>query len=159
MNNSRYMALVAAEEESASMKADRDAIYNAMRERAQRAEALAEKIKQILLPDPHDEREVSAEWQVKAIRAAIDAARKPTPCDHDKRFTGVFDLPKGTNGCLACAYEKALSDLTAAQEANAKLKAHAEAMANGVEGKVYYANSPDVCEAVDAYRRDFPRTP
>lgn len=46
-----------------------------LRERAQRAEALAEKINQILLPDPHDEREVSAEWQVKAIRAAIDAAR------------------------------------------------------------------------------------
>lgn len=39
----------------------------------------------------------------------------PTTCDHDKRFTGVFDLPKGTNGCLACAYEKSISDLAAAQ--------------------------------------------
>ncbi len=45
-------------------------------DRAQRAEALAEKIKQILLPDPHDERDVSAEWQVKAIHAAIDKARE-----------------------------------------------------------------------------------
>lgn len=52
----------------------------------------------------------------------------PTPCDHDKRFTGVFDLPKGTNGCLACAYEKALSDLAAAQEARQRAEADAAAV-------------------------------
>ena len=37
------------------------------------AERVLLKINQALLPDPHDERDVSAEWQVKAIRAAIAA--------------------------------------------------------------------------------------
>lgn len=27
-------------------------------------------------------------------------------CDHDKRFSGVFDLPKSDNGCVACALER-----------------------------------------------------
>ena len=52
----------------------------AMKQRAEAAERKAEdnarlltKINQVLLPEPHDEREVSPEWQVKAIRAAIAA--------------------------------------------------------------------------------------
>jgi len=34
-------------------------------------------IEQALLPDPHDERDVSVDWLRKEIHAAIDAARKP----------------------------------------------------------------------------------
>ena len=78
--NEHYMALAAAREarrqwEDELVASMNRQIYEAV-QRAQRAEAIAEKIKQILLPDPHDEREVSAEWQVKAIHAAIDAARE-----------------------------------------------------------------------------------
>lgn len=40
--NEHYMALAAAQSDLASMKADRDAIYNSMRERALAAEARAE---------------------------------------------------------------------------------------------------------------------
>lgn len=50
----------------------------------------------------------------------------PTPCDHDKRFAGVFFLPKGTNGCLACAFEQSQRDLAAAQEARQRAEALAE---------------------------------
>ncbi len=27
-------------------------------------------------------------------------------CNHDKRFSGVFDLPRDCHGCLACYAEK-----------------------------------------------------
>lgn len=36
------------------------------------------------------------------------------PCDHDKRFGGVFFLPKEDHGCLACGYER-LTALLAAE--------------------------------------------
>ena len=31
-------------------------------------------------------------------------------CDHDKRFQGVFFMPKGDNGCVACGYERASAE-------------------------------------------------
>jgi len=27
-------------------------------------------------------------------------------CEHDKRFTGVFLMPKEDHGCVACAFER-----------------------------------------------------
>lgn len=77
----------------------------------------------------------------------------PMHCDHDKRFTGVFDLPKGTNGCLACAYEKAISDLAALERELASVKAHAEAMAKQL---TCYSREND---ALVAYRAAHPMTP
>lgn len=34
-------------------------------------------------------------------------------CDHDKRFSGVFDLPKEDGGCLACALERGAREIEA----------------------------------------------
>ncbi len=33
-----------------------------------------------------------------------------TPCDHDKRFTGVFLLPPEDEGCVACGFERVNTD-------------------------------------------------
>jgi hypothetical protein len=33
------------------------------------------------------------------------------PCGHDKRFTGVFDMPKGTHGCVACGFEQKCAEV------------------------------------------------
>ncbi len=27
-------------------------------------------------------------------------------CDHDKRFSGVFFMPKEDHGCIACGFER-----------------------------------------------------
>ncbi len=32
-------------------------------------------------------------------------------CDHDKRFSGVFFLPKEDNGCIACALERETAEV------------------------------------------------
>lgn len=58
---------------------------------------------------------------------------------------------------VASYLDRSAAAIVALKAKRDRLKAHAEAMANGVEGKVYYADAPDVCEAVDAYRRDFPK--
>ncbi len=31
-------------------------------------------------------------------------------CEHDKRFSGVFLMPKGDHGCVACAYERVAAE-------------------------------------------------
>jgi len=38
------------------------------------------------------------------------------PCGHDKRFGGVFDMPKGTHGCVACGFEQAVVEIERLQE-------------------------------------------
>lgn len=38
------------------------------------------------------------------------AEASDAPCGHDKRFGGVFFAPKGTGGCVACAYEQAAAE-------------------------------------------------
>jgi len=39
-----------------------------------------------------------------------------TECTHDKRFNGVFDLPKGCNGCVACYSELLATNLNKSEK-------------------------------------------
>ena len=38
-------------------------------------------------------------------------SESPAECDHDKRFRGVFFLPRMDNGCLACGFERQAREL------------------------------------------------
>ena len=53
-----------------------------------------------------------AEWDRR-----MDANPRPTDCNHDNRFGGVFDLPKECNGCIACFAELKAQQLTALRDA------------------------------------------
>ena len=52
-----------------------------LRARCEAAEKALRRIEQALLPDPHDERDISVDWLRAEIRAAIDAAARPNAKD------------------------------------------------------------------------------
>ena len=53
------------------------------------------------------------------------------PCGHDKRFGGVFFAPKGTGGCIACAYEQSAADNAALRSALSLARDYVDANGGG----------------------------
>jgi len=56
----------------------------------------------------------SSDDSQRPLAAPVEAV---VVCEHDKRFSGVFGLPNGCSGCLACFAEKQASDMRRMEDA------------------------------------------
>jgi len=76
-------------------------------------------------------------------------------CDHDPRFSGVFDLPKSDGGCLACALERESCEVTILQRrldlAFDMMKDH------GIDNAAVMAKIQDVIDSVSEGQRKCPK--
>ena len=59
---------------------------------------------------------------------------KAEPCDHDDKYLGVWCLPKGSNGCVACAFENTMTANKQLELVNAELVTDLRTVCEAVMG-------------------------